>query len=207
MKKEYTVRIEAYLKSKNLSESLLREVKEHFVSQIDAEMHEKNIDFETAFLNVKLAWQKDLQMVKADFFSFKKVAKIEKHLIQTQFNLIFRNACVFAVLMTLLSGQFPEYFSFLLFGIFIIMIGFYWVAFFQKKITFLQILQMNFHPLVFRLLLLNCCIGFGVLSIINYFLPNAADFKYLARDFGVFLGSSIQIQLLYFQMKKVKVLI
>lgn len=207
MTAEQIRRIEAYLETKKLSQPLLKEVESHFIAQIDAEMLEKNLNFESAFLNTRLAWQKDLQMVKADLFTFTKVTKLEKRLIQDQFKLIFRNAFVFAVIVSGFTVIFPDYFSYLLIAVFLTVLVFYVGAIAFRKITIFQMLQISFHPLLIRLFFINCAVailGFGIIDMMS---PNQFDIKNTIRDFTVFLGCGLQLQLLYFKIKKDKILV
>ena len=54
--------IRNYLLTKKLPIDILLEVQDHFISQISSIQQEENLDFETAFANVKESWRKELTL-------------------------------------------------------------------------------------------------------------------------------------------------
>ncbi|MEG2334462.1 MAG: hypothetical protein RSB79_07675, partial [Chryseobacterium sp.] len=99
MTKENLIQIEKYLKSKNLSSDVFAEVYDHFVMQISELINKQKISFQEAFLQTKVNWQNELKMVKADLFSFKRIAKIEKSILQDRFKKMMMIAFVFSLIL------------------------------------------------------------------------------------------------------------
>lgn len=196
--------IEAYLHSKKLYHNLHLELKDHFMSQISDGMATHNIGFQEAFLKTKLAWKKELEMVRADLFSFKRIARIEKEVLQKRFRKIIFSSSIWSMVFMGLFFINAEVFTVLqviLLGSWICLLGY---GFLTKKFTFSHYIALNFHPLVLRNILL---------SVVFFFL-----IKFLTVDFitltdmeinRVFLlyATIVQLQIMYLKTKRINVLI
>lgn len=200
---EQEMQITAYLNSKKLSPQILDEVKDHFMMQIVGLMENENIGFQEAFLAARISWQKELEMVKADFFSFRKIARIEKELLQRRFNKItlmsllvsLISACIYVV-----ADEVYYYFqifalvafaSIVLFGIF------------SGKIKFTDYQLTSFHPLIVR----NLILGMIIFPAGCYFSGEYEFWNPVCNQLVIFYSVTIQIQLLYFRIKKINVLV
>lgn len=194
-------RIEDYLKSKKLSKPLFLELKDHFMIQIEHEIDENNLDFENAFLKVKFKWKNELQMVKADFLSFTLVAKIEKDYLQDTFKKILISAIGLAIVFGLIIWKFPDSDIFVKLGLSTTYVSLAIFAMLNKKLKFIEFLQLGFQPISLKLLILTIVIPFGII----YFTGG----KYILNNDNFLLITPIivQIQLVYYQIKNYKVVL
>ena len=62
MNENQLTEIRDYLLTKKLPIDILLEVQDHFISQISSIQQEENLEFETAFANVKETWRKELTL-------------------------------------------------------------------------------------------------------------------------------------------------
>jgi len=202
---EQEQQITAYLNSKKMYSQLLFEVKDHFISQILNVMETKGLSFQEAFLETKIGWKKELEMVKADFFSFKKIARVEKEILQQRFNNMMVYSLLLSVFALLLLLINPELFTILqvsLLGSWVLFLGY---SFISKKMKFSEYMTLSFHPLLVRYIFLIM-----VIFSLNYFFK--IDFltgllgQEITKIFLVY-AMGIQLQLLYFKTKRVNVLI
>ena len=201
---EQEKQIELYLISKKMHSNIAIEVKDHFISQILNLMESKDLNFQEAFLETKLSWIKELEMVKADFLSFKKITRLERNIMKP----IFRRMIIFALAGTLIIGvilnlnhQFYVWIQATLVTIFFL---FSFYNFFIKKMKFSEYQRISFHPLLLRsivLMLIIVPIG-GMI-----FLPKENPWDSSLSDMFLIYGLLIQIQLLYFRTKKINVLL
>lgn len=204
MNKENFREVEIYLKSRNLSPSVFAEVYDHFVMQVSDLMAHHKISFQEAFIQTAINWQNDLKMVKADWFSLKRIAKIEKDILQQRFRkimLISFSASVFAWIVSTISEDI--YFGSVIL-IFAVYFGFSLYAFIFRKIKFSEYRQKSFHPLLLR----NILIIFLPLLACYLFGYNLWDF--LDTKFSKLIliyCMMIHIQLLYFHTKKINILL
>lgn len=204
MNKENLKQIEHYLKSKNLSSAIFTEVYDHFVMQISDFMLKKEVGFQEAFVHTTINWQSELKMVRADIFSFRRIAKIEKNLLQMR----FRKMMLFAFLFCLLSGMIfylNEDIYLVIQGCFIILHLFLLLySFIFGKLSFSDYQRISFHPLLLRSLLLILIIV-PLLNIAFKTHDNIWEFplNHMALTFSVVL----QTQLLYYRINKVNILL
>jgi len=195
--------IKKYLQSKNLSSSVFDEVYDHFVMQISSEMSSGNLCFVEAFIAVKTKWRRQLEMVKVDFFSFKKVARIERDILQRRFRkMMYISLCITAIagILSIISES-------VYYGSIILMLsvyfGFSLFMFLSGKIKFSEFIQNSFHPLLMRsvfmmvLLMLVCC----VLEFSWWKIIDEKIFQLI-----LIYGMMINVQMLYFKTKKINVL-
>ncbi|MCD1115830.1 hypothetical protein [Chryseobacterium turcicum] len=203
MTKENLTEIEKYLKSKNLSTSVFVEVYDHFVMQISELMNKNEITFQEAFLQTKINWQDELKMVKADLFSFKRIAKIEKGILQDRFRRMMTISFVFSAILGIIF-YFNEGVYLYIQGTLIMMHLFFLIYhFIFKKMSFLEYQKMSFHPLLLRNLLLMLII----LSISTMFFTTENLWEFPLNHMAVTFAVILQIQLLYFRAKKINVLL
>lgn len=73
--------IRNYLLSKKLPLDIIPEVEDHFSTQLADMQREKELTSSEAFLETKKLWQKDLGMVRKSFFSFVKIPRIAKEMM------------------------------------------------------------------------------------------------------------------------------
>lgn len=146
-------RIEDYLKSKKLSKPLFLELKDHFMIQIGHELQENNLDFENAFLNVKLKWKNELQMVKADFLSFTRVARIEKEYLKNIFRNILISSIGVSILLGIATWEFPDIDFFIKITLLLAYLCFGLFALFTKKLNLIELWEVGFQPISLKILL------------------------------------------------------
>ena len=203
MEKNQLIEIEKYLKSKNLSSSVFAEVYDHFVMQISDLMNGNKISFTEAFLQTKINWQSELEMVKADLFSFKRIAKIEKNILQYR----FRKMMILSFVFSLIVGAvfyFNEDIYLVVQGTLItIHLLFLMYHFIFRKMSFSEYRKMSFHPLLLRNILLMLII----LAVNTMFFTTKKLWDFSFHHMAVTFSVMLQIQLLYFRTKKINVLL
>ena len=196
--------IELYLSSRKLYPQLHDEVKDHFISQILHLMNEKSMGFQEAFLETKISWKKELEMVKADLFSFKKIARIEKVVLQQQFRKMNIISALFAagafLLLMIQSDLFTILQISLLLG-WVVLLGY---SFVTGKMKFSNYMMLSFHPLLIRNILLGAAVIF-IAGALKYDYREMADLQ-ISKVFMVYCVT-VQLQLMYFNSKKINVLI
>ncbi|WP_160135859.1 hypothetical protein [Chryseobacterium sp. c4a] len=195
--------IQQYLLSKHLNQKLFLEIKDHFIQQISTLMEEQKSNFEDAFQDTKLSWKQELDFVKADLFSFRKITKIEKEILQRK----FRNIMLYAAIFTLLLSQFVltvsnvfMYSEMILIGAMVSLL-IYNVIF--QKMRLYHYLQLSFHPLILK----NALAGI-VLFTSAYLLYNhlAVQGSGMMKLFFLY-AMAVKIQILYYKARKINVLI
>lgn len=196
--------IDLYLSSRKLYPQLHNEVKDHFISQISHLMNEKSLGFQEAFLETKVSWKKELEMVKADIFSFKKIARIEKVVLQQQFRKMNIISALFAagafLLVMIKSDLFTIVQISLLLG-WMVMLGY---SFISGKMKFSNYMMLSFHPLLIRNILLGAVLIF-ISGALKYDYREIADLQ-ISKLFMVYCVT-VQLQLMYFNSKKINVLV
>lgn len=195
--------ISLYLSSKKLDSQLFFEIKDHFVLQI-SEMMENEVSFQEAFLETKLSWAKELEMVKADLFSFRKIAKIEKEIIQRRFRKMMIIAFLCSLIMVAVFNLNENVYLCLQGSLIVLHLGFVLYNFIFGKMKFTEYRQMSFHPLLLRNLLLLLI----VIPASNMLFSTREGFwEFPANHIFITYAVIIQIQLLYFRIKKINVLL
>ena len=196
--------IEAYLYSKKLYHNLHLEIKDHFLSQISDAMMTYNIGFQEAFLKTKLAWKEELEMVHADPFSFKKVARIEKEILQKRFRKIIFSSSICSVLFIGFFFINPEVFTVLqiiLLGSWVCLLGY---GFLTKKFAFSHYIALSFHPLVLRNVLLSVVFFF----LVKFLTVDFITLTYMEINrFFLLYATIVQLQIMYLKTKRINVLI
>lgn len=202
--KEKEKQIELYLASKKLHSQLIIEVKDHFISQISNVMESQNKNFQEAFIDTKISWQSELEMVKADLFSLKKITRLERNIMKP----IFRRMMIFALACSLIIGivlSLNETLYLCIQGsLLLIHLGFLLYNFISKKMRFSEYRQMSFHPLLLRNIVLML-----IVIPVTKMMFSAKDALWESPFNHMFITYAIliQIQLLYFRTKKINVLL
>lgn len=196
--------IAAYLLSRKLSPQILMEVKDYFMMQVAGLMEENDeLSFQEAFLATRISWHKELEMVKADLFSFRKIARIEKELLQKRFGKITVTAWVVSLVsggIYVFSGEAYYYFQIFALIAFVAIVLF---GLFSRKIRFSEYQRISFHPLIIR----NIILGMIIFPVGCYFSGEFEFWKPVFNQLVLLYSLMIQVQLLYFRIKKINVLV
>lgn len=192
-----------FLLTKKLSHGLFLEIKDHFIQQISTLMEEQSLDFYKAFSDVKLSWKDELELVRADLFSFRKVTKIEKEILQRKFRNIIVYSVVFSLLLSVLMYLNLDMFIYsqiIMIGMMSVLVGYNFIF---RRMKLYNYMQLSFHPLLIK----NAIVGILLFSVI-YFLYNDIKVAGSAVMKVFFLyAMAVKIQLLYYNVKKTNVLI
>lgn len=202
--KEQENQVAAYLISKKLSPQILIEVKDHFILQITDLMDNENKNFHEAFLATKFSWKKELDMVRADLFSFRKVTRIEKDVLSHRFRKIMVISTMFSALSFLLlllnNNLFVTLQILFLGGWFLLLI----YNLIKKQMKLSNYIAMSFHPLLVR----NFLLGIAVFLIGHALMVDYCEIIDRHMNKVLLMYSLVvQVQLLYFNSRKVNVLI
>jgi hypothetical protein len=196
-------KIALYLQSKKLSSLIFIEVKDHFMLQI-SELMDQGISFQEAFLKTKISWKHELEMVRADFFSFKIIARIEKEILHQRFRKMTLISFVFAGASFALYYINPNFFTTSQILLTVIWFLLLLYNFIRKNLKFSGYISMSFHPLLVR----NIFLGLAVFSFGYYFTKDYWEIIDLQVTKFFFMYSlAIQFQLLYFNSRRVNVLL
>lgn len=194
--------IQQYLLSKNLNQNLFIEINDHFIQQISTLMEEEKLSFEEAFQHTKLSWKKELDVVKADLFSFRKVTRLEKEILQKR----FRNMMLYAAIFTFILSKFIFTLSNAFMYSEIVLIGamallLVYNAIFRKMRLY-HYMQLSFHPLILK----NAAAGIVLFTSIYFFYDNLAVEGSGIMKFFFLYAMAVKIQLLYYKARKINVL-
>ncbi|WP_106914427.1 hypothetical protein [Chryseobacterium aurantiacum] len=195
--------IERYLLSKNLNSELFIEIKDHFIEQISVQQEEKNISFQDAFQQAKMSWKKELNMVKADFLSSRKIARIEKSVIQKRFKTITFSAVAFSLLLAVFmysNSNVFRYSQISLLSIMGVLLGYNLVF---GKMRLYNYVRLSFHPLILK----NAFVGIILFSVAWFWGNNVTDAGSGIMKIFFLYAIAVKIQLLYYNAKKTSVLI
>jgi len=197
--------IKAFLTKKRLSPVIFNEIYDHFVLQISELMLNGNMSFQEAFLKTKVHWQYELEMVNADIFSFRRISRIEKNVLQARFRNITISSILFALIWILLFTFLisSEFYIYLQLGLSGVVYCLYFYNFAFKKMKFIDIIELSFHPLILRNFILGVVLFLGV----DYFTQDMNFLQIGINNVFLVYAITVHIQLLYFRSKKVNVLI
>lgn len=201
---EQEKQITAYLNSKKLSPQIFDEVKDHFMMQIGSLMENEGKSFQEAFLAARISWKRELEMVRADLLSFKKIARIEKQVVQMRFRKITLVSMVFSGAGFLLLQVDSDLFMNLQILLFIVWIAMLLYNAIRKGFRVSNYASMNFHPLLVRTMLAGLAvfyIGHGMTA--DYWEILDLQITKLFCTYAL----AVQLQLLYFSSKKINVLV
>ncbi|WP_250255326.1 hypothetical protein [Chryseobacterium sp. Marseille-Q3244] len=195
--------IQQYLLSKNLNHKLFIEIKDHFIQQISGLMEEQQFNFDEAFQNTKESWKQELNLIKADLFSFRKITRLEKEILQKR----FRNMMLYAAVFTLLLSKFiftvPDVFMYsemIVIGTMISLLA-YNIIF--RKMKLYHYIQLSFHPLILK----NALVGIVLFASVYLFYDDLAMAGSGIMKFFFLYAMAVKIQLLYYKARKASVLI
>lgn len=195
--------IHQFLLSKNLNRELFFEIKDHFIQQISTLMEEQKSNFDEAFQNTKLSWKQELDVVRADLFSFRKITRLEKETLQKRFRNMMLYAAIFTLLLSKLiftvSNAFM-YFEIVLISAMVLLLA-YNVIF--RKMKLYDYVQLSFHPLIVK----NAIAGIVLFTSVYLFYDNLAVEGSGIMKFFFLYAMAVKIQLLYYKARKVSVLI
>ncbi|WP_407401903.1 hypothetical protein [Chryseobacterium sp.] len=197
------LQIKHYLKSRKLSDNVLNEVLDHFVPQISELMFSEKINFQEAFIKIKILWKYDLEMVKADIFSFKKIARIEKTILQMRFRRIMGISLVISLGIIGLYVLFPDSLLYSMLGLSAILFIYLGYGFLFKNLKFRDLVAFNFHPLIIRNQIFALIIGIGFMVSRTFFEVESITYFLIFSVFGI----STQIQMTYYKMKNTTILL
>lgn len=197
------IEIVQYLISKKLEKKLLLEIKDHFMLQIAGVMEDHQTGFEEAFLQTKMNWKNELELVKADLLSKRKMTRIEKDILQTRFKKMSVYALVFSLVFSGLLYMKPYLFNDVQIVFLVIIFGLSVYNFMQKTMNLNDYFQISFHPLLLK----NLFAGIILIAIASFFFKDLHEtLSVMIKPFFLF-AAAIQIQLLYWNAKKINVLI
>ncbi|KFF25067.1 hypothetical protein [Chryseobacterium vrystaatense] len=197
------IEIVQYLISKKLEKKLLLEIKDHFMLQIAGVMENSHTDFEEAFLQTTMNWKNELELVKADLLSKRKMTRIEKDILQTRFKKMSVYALVFSLVFSGLLYMKPYLFNDVQIVFLVIIFGLSVYNFMQKTMNLNDYFQISFHPLLLK----NLFAGIILIAIASFFFKDLHEtLSVMIKPFFLF-AAAIQIQLLYWNAKKINVLI
>lgn len=195
--------IQQYLLSKNLNQNLFLEIKDHFIEQISTLMEEQKSSFDEAFQYTKLSWMQELDLVKADLFSFQKITRLEKEILQKR----FRNIMLYAAIFTLILSKFIftlsdvfMYSEIVLIGTMVLLLVYNAIF---RKMRLHHYIQLSFHPLILK----NTIAGIILFTSIYLFYDNMAVEGSGIMKFFFLYAMAVKIQLLYYKARKANVLI
>lgn len=205
---EQTAEIRNYLMSKKLQQDLLVEVEDHFVSQISQFIDNKNICFQEAFLETKILWTGELRMVRADLFSFKKIAAFEKKIVDRRFNLIILKSAAIAICLMPMNIILPGSGVISQLSLLAMVLMILGVSLIKKRIKFSQFLFLNFHPLMLKIFLFSFTLPYLFSPLLMKFFTRA-EVSFYFSNFNILgiMALLVQIQLLYFNYNNRKVLL
>ncbi|AZA91304.1 Uncharacterised protein [Chryseobacterium nakagawai] len=197
--------IQQYLLSKKLNHKLFIEIKDHFIQQISTLMEEQQSNFDEAFQNTKISWKQELEAVKADLFSFRKITKIEKEILQKRFKNIMLYALVFALILfsfifTVSVSNVFMYSEIALIGAMILLLA-YNIIF--RKMRLYHYVQLSFHPLILK----NALAGIVLFTSVYFLYDNMMVVGSGIMKFFFSYAMAVKIQLLYYKARKTSVLI
>ncbi|MGH1519620.1 hypothetical protein [Chryseobacterium sp. JK1] len=192
-----------YLLSKNLNRDLFIEIKDHFTEQISILMDEESIIFEKAFTKTQQSWSRELEIVRADFFSFRKITRIEREIVQRRFRSITICALAFSLIFSTLIFSNTDLFMYIeisLLGIMAVLLGYNFIF---RKMRLYHYMQLSFHPLILK----NVALGIVLFSSLYFLYDGLTPIGSGMMKAFFLYAMAAKIQLLYFKAKKTNVLI
>jgi hypothetical protein len=143
-------------------------------------------------------------MVRADMFSFKKITRIEKVVLQQQFRKMNIISVLFSagtfVLLMVQSELFTILQILLLLSWMVLLAN----SFITGKMKFSNYMMLSFHPLLVRNILMAAAVIL-IVGALKYDCHEIADL-HIPKLFVIYC-MTIQLQLMYFNSKKINVLI
>lgn len=192
-----------YLLSKDLNRNLFFELKDHFSEQISGLMEDEQTGFQEAFLKAKLSWNQELEMVRADLFSFRKITRLEKEILQKRFSNITWYAIAFSLIFSMFIFISPDMFMYSQISLLVIMTGLLGYNFIFRKMKLYHYMQLSFHPLILK----NAAAGIIIFSSLYLFYNDFTLMGSGVMKIFFLYAMAAKIQLLYFKARKINVLI
>ena len=194
-----------FLRKKKLSYPLYKEVLDHFFIDIDDKMND-GLGFQEAFLQTKLKWHKEFEMVHPDPLSIRKLPRIEASLIGNHFRRISKIASLSAMFSLLIFALYKPAFTVIIIGLSAVLIALVTYSVVSGKISLFNYIRLSFHPLILRGIIasLLLVIFFGFFS--DSFSSSRLDFKEAITFAIAVFNIVVQIQLVLFQNRKINVL-
>ncbi|TXF77193.1 hypothetical protein [Chryseobacterium sp.] len=205
-KTEHELEIRKYLLTKKLSKSLFCEILDHFVSEVTEKM-QKGAVFQDAFLRSKLKWHGELQMVRTDILSFKKVARIEAEIIGSRFRSLIRLSGLAAMVSILFMMIYQPFQVFISVAMLTVFVGLALFLLIEKKLKLSHFIHLNFHPLILRNIIVSILLLFFSGLIAEILFTSQRNLKSIIQAGVLVYNLAIQIQLLYLHQKKINALL
>lgn len=192
-----------YLASKKLGQKLLAEIKDHFMLQIADVMEHEKISFEEAFLQTKMNWKYELEMVKADLLSAVMISRIERNILQDRFRKMMGYAVIASILVSALLYIRQDLFMDTQIAVLVIICILSGYNFIFRKMKLHNYTQVSFHPLMLK----NLLAGAILIAVSSIFFESFREaFSVMIKPFFLY-SAAIQIQLLYWNARKINVLL
>lgn len=146
--------IRDYLLERKLPLDILLEVQDHFVSQIQDLINEKNLSFEEAFGRTKLMWRSEFRMTKNPNYGMEDISLMLKKLIMQESKVLLKKSGSLAIFLIALLWLVAIYTNFavlkIVLGILLSLIFFIPIGCYLLNIrTFLLVRKYNNYKLTF----------------------------------------------------------
>ncbi|WP_209389202.1 hypothetical protein [Chryseobacterium sp. RR2-3-20] len=202
MEKNEILEVQNYLKKRIVSRIILIEVYDHFIMQI-SDLMKNGIGFQQAFTQVKIKWEHELEMVPLSLFSFKKISRIEKKSLGSKYRKITTNSILITLLAAILNYINPDFLVVMV----MILAGLCFLVllynFLFKKMSIKEYMQLSYHPLIVR----NMLLGVLVFSIVYFVSKNRFFWEVSYNQIFLVFAVCVQVQLLFMRTQKLNIAI
>lgn len=202
MEKNEILEVQNYLKKRIVNHTILIEVYDHFIMQI-SDLMKNGIGFQQAFIQVKIKWEHELEMVPLSLFSFRKISRIEKKSLDSKYRKITTNSILITLLAAILNYINPDFLVVMV----IILAGLCFLVllynFLFKKMSIKEYMQLSYHPLIVR----NMLFGVLVFSIVYFVSKNRFFWESSYNQLFLIFAVCTQIQLLFMRTQKLNIAI
>lgn len=202
MEKNEILEVQNYLKKRIVSRIILIEVYDHFIMQI-SDLMKNGIGFQQAFTQVKIKWEHELEMVPLSLFSFKKISRIEKKSLGSKYRKITTNSILITLLAAILNYINPDFLVVMV----VILAGLCFLVllynFLFKKMSIKEYMQLSYHPLIVR----NMLLGVLVFSIVYFVSKNRFFWEVSYNQIFLVFAVCVQVQLLFMRTQKLNIAI
>lgn len=202
MEKNEILEVQNYLKKRIVSRIILIEVYDHFIMQI-SDLMKNGIGFQQAFTQVKIKWEHELEMVPLSLFSFRKISRIEKKSLGSKYRKITTNSILITILAAILNYINPDFLVVMV----MILAGLCFLVllynFLFKKMSIKEYMQLSYHPLIVR----NMLLGVLVFSIVYFVSKNRFFWEVSYNQIFLVFAVCVQIQLLFMRIQKLNIAI
>ncbi len=202
MEKNEILEVQNYLKKRIVNHIILIEVYDHFIMQI-SDLMKNGIGFQQAFTQVKIKWEHELEMVPLSLFSFKKISRIEKKSLGSKYRKITTNSILITLLAAILNYINPDFLVVMV----VILAGLCFLVllynFLFKKMSIKEYMQLSYHPLIVR----NMLLGVLVFSIVYFVSKNRFFWEVSYNQIFLVFAVCVQVQLLFMRTQKLNIAI